>query len=250
MRLSFSLALLISLVSSVSFGANAPTTRPIRVAVYNDDGTTKKCVEAVEHCLTADAGYACKRLTAEQIRDGALKDFDIVVQPGGTGGGQAKKLGPAGREKIKTFIENGGGYLGICAGAYLASSDYEWSLHILNAKVVDRAHWARGRGDVKIQFSADGRERLAAEKDVVTCLYHQGPLLAPDTKPNLPKYESLASFASEIAEKGAPSGVMVGTTAVAASTFGKGRVMAISPHPEQTPGLEGIIRKAVDWIAK
>lgn len=254
MRFTSLLTAVVCAFAGICSAADAPATRPatrptLRVAVYDDAGTTKKGVEAVEHCLTPETGYACKRVTAEQIRSGVLDRFDVLVQPGGTGGGQAKALAPEGRAKIKQFVDGGGGYLGICAGAYLASSDYEWSLHILNAKVVDRAHWARGIGTVQLKLSTEGCDRLAVAKEMIDCHYHQGPLLAPDSKPDLPKYEPLATFASEIAQKGAPSGVMVGTTAAAASTFGKGRVIAISPHPEQTPGLEGMVRKAVDWVA-
>ena len=50
-----------------------------------------------------------------------------------------------GRRAILDFIKNGGGYVGICAGVYLASSHYSWSLGILNAKVVDGEHWAGAR---------------------------------------------------------------------------------------------------------
>jgi hypothetical protein len=52
-----------------------------------------------------------------------------------------------------------------------------------------------------------------------------------------------------MAKKGAPSGVMKGTTAIAAAEFGKGRVICISPHPEKTKGLDGFIRHAVTWVA-
>jgi hypothetical protein len=40
---------------------------------------------------------------------------------------------------------------------------------------------------------------------------------------------------------------MVGTTAMARGTFGKGHVVAISPHPEKTDGLDNIVRRVVEW---
>jgi len=59
----------------------------------------------------------------------------------------------------------------------------------------------------------------------------------------------VAKFNSEVALKGAPHGVMVGTTALASGVYGKGRVFVISPHPEQTEGQEGIVRGALVWAA-
>ena len=42
---------------------------------------------------------------------------------------------------------------------------------------------------------------------------------------------------------------MRGTTAIASAAFGKGRVICISLHPESTNGLDGVIRRAVNWTA-
>lgn len=227
----------------------SPATTKIRVALFADAGSMTGG-DAVEKCLMKDAArYECFRVTAEDIRKGALDKADIVVLGGGSGSKEAATLKPEGCEKIKTFVRNGGGYIGICAGAYLASSYYPWSLHILNARTVDREHWARGGGDVQLRLTSGGKTTLAVVTDEVTCRYNQGPLLAPDTQADLPAYETLATFGTEIAKKGAPKGVMVGTTAVAYAPFGGGKVMCISPHPEATKGLDGIIRNAVDRVA-
>lgn len=222
----------------------------IRVAVYDDGGGGGVGPGNVEKCLGKDVGgYTYRRVGAKDIRDGVLKDIDVLVQPGGSGSKQAEALQPEGREAIRDFVKAGGGYVGICAGSYLATTDYTWSLGILNAKVIDRKHWARGTGDVKIKLTDEGKELLGSKDDLVEVYYGQGPLLSPDTKEGLPAYKPLALYETEIAKKGAPSGIMKGTTAIAASTFGKGRVICISPHPEKTDGLDGFIRRAVTWVA-
>ena len=46
----------------------------------------------------------------------------------------------------------------------------------------------------------------------------------------------------------APSGVMIGTTAMARAMYGQGHVLLISPHPERSEGLDGVIRAAIAWI--
>ena len=88
-----------------------------------------------------------------------------LIHPGGSASKQAKCLGEKGRAKVRSFIEDGGGYVGICAGAYLATSDYRWSLHFLGAKVLDKAHWGRGHGNVRVRLTNEGRELLEAGDD-------------------------------------------------------------------------------------
>jgi hypothetical protein len=73
--------------------------------------------------------------------------------------------------------------------------------------------------------------------------------LAPGDKPEIPDYETLATFKTEIAENGAPKGVMLGTTAAARGTFGQGRVFCYSPHPESKGDLDHYIQTAVRWAA-
>lgn len=248
------------LVTFVALGALAPAGRseppakadkPVRVALYADAGAAKTKGPAAE-AVEKTPGFEVTLVTAEDIRAGKLKDFRVLIQPGGSGGGQAKALGEEGRAKVKAFVKDGGGYIGICAGAYLASRSYDWSLHILDAEVVDRAHWARGTGDVELKFSPKGTDFFAAKKDKVTVYYGQGPLLAPGKDDAIPDYEELATYETEIFSKGgAKPGVMKGTTAAARGTFGSGRVFCWSPHPEKTdsPEAKELFRKALRWTA-
>jgi putative intracellular protease/amidase len=231
--------------------ADDASTQPaklIRVAVFDDAGVSDKVAGLIE-LLNTYSELKVTKVDGNDIRSGKLKDFDVVLLPGGSGSKEAAALEESGRKEIRSFVERGGGYLGICAGAYLASADYEWSLHILDAKVLDRAHWARGVGDVEVSLTDAGQKLLGATSDRETILYWQGPLLAPADKPEIADYETLGTFATEIAKNGAPKGVMPGTTAIARGTFGAGRVFCFSPHPERTPAVQGQVLKAIQWSA-
>jgi len=219
------------------------------MAIYDDRGSPRTPRDFRRVFGNDPQEFQMTFVTAEQIRKGVLKDFDVVVQGGGGAHAQADELEPAGREAIREFVKAGGGYLGICAGAYLASSGSPVYLGILNARIVDSQHWARGRGDVELGFTPEGQKETGVPKPKETVMYHQGPLLAPAGRKDLPAYTEVARFDTEVAEKGAPHGVMQGTTALASSTFGKGRVFVISPHPEQTDGQEGMVRGALMWVA-
>lgn len=238
-----------SSVSSPTATTKEFAAQTIRVAIYDHSDGSAKSPKALRTILTDEAGFTCLKVTPQDIRDGKLSDCDLLIVPGGSGSLQSKRLEQAGRDQIRSFVQNGGGYVGICAGSYLATSDYTWSLHLLNAKVLDRAHWARGTGEVRLKITDSGQSLLQENADEVACYYGQGPLLIPDTKPDLPAYEALAEYATEIAEKGAPMGVMIGTTAIARSHFGKGRVICYSPHPEQSGGPNHLLLHGVRWVA-
>jgi putative intracellular protease/amidase len=227
------------------------TEKPVRVAVFAGAGASKTKGPAAE-AVEKTPGFEVQLVTGEDIRAGKLKDFRVLIQPGGSGSGQAKDLGEEGRAKVKDFVKNGGGYIGICAGAYLASRSYDWSLHILDAEVVDRAHWARGTGDVELKLSPKGKEFFGAKAEKVTVYYGQGPLLTPGKDDSIPDYEDLATYETEIHSKGgAQPGVMKGTTAAARGSYGSGRVFCFSPHPEKTdsPEAKTMFRKALYWTA-
>ncbi len=234
------------------FATSGVAETPIRVAVFQGDGTgatSKKLMNA----LTSDDRFTLhvRRITAEEIRSGELAEVDVLIHPGGSGSKQGKALGKSGRETVRQFVRDGGGYLGICAGAYLATNDYSWSLNLIDAKVLDRLHWARGTGSVKLRLSPVGTKFFQCEGDELSLYYGQGPLLARREwdDPDVPDYESLAIFATEIAKKGAPRGVMIGTSAAVRCKYGGGRVVCYSPHPESTEGQQHLIPLAVEWLA-
>jgi hypothetical protein len=221
----------------------------IRVAIYDDDGGNDRGPANVELSLSDSNVFATKRVKAADIREGILKSFDVLVQPGGSGSKQAKSLQPSGVDSVRQFVRRGGGFLGICAGAYLATVEYDWSLHVLNSSVIDRAHWNRGKGDVTIRLTREGMKFFGTESERITLNYAQGPLMAPAHIGTMEAYIELAVFDTEIARNNAPPGIMLGKTAIAKSEFGRGRVFALSPHPEKSEHLRNMVARIVQWLA-
>ena len=65
---------------------------------------------------------------AEAIKNGALQGASLLVMPGGADLAYCEKLNGEGNALIRQFVENGGAYLGICAGAYYACNAIEWAM--------------------------------------------------------------------------------------------------------------------------
>ena len=183
-----------------------------------------------------------RRVGPEEIAAGALADFDLTIFPGGSGSKEAAAIGEHGRRQVKAFVEGGGGYLGICAGAYLCTSGFDWGLKILDARTVS-PKWQRGRGMVQIELTAEGQQILGDRPGLLEVRYRPAGVEA------LPDYQVLALFRTELAEHGSPAGAMTSSPAIAAGRCGEGRVVFVSPHPEQTEGLEDLVEQAARWAA-
>ncbi len=248
MAASWLLAIVAPLPHS-AWGKEAADRQPIRIAIYADSGADEDGSPSLKQCFSPGAEFVYELVTAKDIRDGALDRFDVVVFPGGSRLKQSEALGTDGRRAVCRFVERGDGYVGICAGAYLAAH-YPGALGLLDARRVDREHWARGTGEVQLRLTESGRRALGVGRETLAIYYGQGPLLAPDHNDDIPDYELLATYETEIAENGAPAGVMKGTAAIVRGTHGRGRVFCFSPHPEKTDGQESLVRAAVLWAAK
>ena len=69
--------------------------------------------------------YAFKLFGKSEVEDGFFDDIDIIAVPGGFGDASSfGRLFNANQNSVKTFVTNGGKYLGICMGAYWAGSHY------------------------------------------------------------------------------------------------------------------------------
>jgi len=226
---------------------SATPASKIKIALYKGPGTGGNGPPDLIKTLNAsNALTSLVEISPEEIRAGALTNFDIVIFAGGSGSQEAKAIGEAGRAEVEKFVGGGGGYIGICAGAYLATAGYPWSLHIINAKTLS-PKWQRGKAVLKLEVTPVG-EKILGGKTNLDCLYHQGPIVGPANAPELPPYDVLAWFRSEIASNNTPQGIQINSPAIFAGVYQKGKVVCISPHPEQTAGLEYIVPHAVNWV--
>ncbi len=221
-------------------------TKPLKVAIFEGKGASGGGIDSTEDRIKSLPQATVTRVKAADWATIDLKPFDLVVFSGGSGSAQAEAIGEVGRNNVREYVRGGGGYLGICAGAYLACANFTWGLGILNASTVSKK-WLRGQGFMDLEITDEGRKLLGDVRGTFKVRYHNGPIIKPGDLADVPAYTPIAFFRSEIAEFGSPAGVMVNSPSQALGTFGKGRVFISSPHPENTPGLEHFIPRAALW---
>lgn len=234
-----------SLAFAFLFSGSVIAAEIIDVAIYRGPGVGGSGPDAILKTLTErPSEFTARFVTPEEIRAGILREFDAVIFPGGSGSRQAEGLGGDGREVVREFVRNGGGYLGICAGCYLACENYSWSLKILDAKTKSQK-WKRGTKVLELGFTEEAKPLLDLQTAGVK--YANGPVMEPAGSPDLPDFTTLAIFKTETAENDTPAGIQVNSPAILSGTFGKGRVVGVSPHPEQSEGLEHVVPRLLRW---
>ncbi|WP_435641402.1 BPL-N domain-containing protein [Micavibrio aeruginosavorus] len=101
------------------------TTTP-RILVYEDYVHNN----AQLHRALRDAygPFAVTTCDAGDLQTGILnKSVNLFIMPGGADLYNCEKLNGAGNKILRHYVEEGGAYLGLCAGAYYASRDIKWA---------------------------------------------------------------------------------------------------------------------------
>jgi len=218
----------------------------IHVGIYDDGGVGGTGRMRVEEQAADWPVIRTVRFDGQDIRSGACEGFDVLVFSGGSGGGQANSLGEDGKERVVQFVENGGVYIGICAGAYLACSDGpQYGLGLVNVRTKS-SKWRRGKTDVVVEITPAGAETFALDGPTeMPIRYANGPIWQPADNDELPEAEVLGWYRTEIAENDTPEGIMVDSPALIRGPYGNGVAYAFSCHPEQTDESAEFVVRAI-----
>lgn len=197
------------------------------IALYSDQGTWQESVHASENMFQW-MGRSVELIDANYINSEGLDNFSILCIPGGDMYRYAQDISSEGMESIKNFISDGGGYLGICGGAYFASDRVIWQGTQLPMTPLGLFQGiAEGPIDEIVPFPDYGMCKInivdfehpitASEPDSSFMLYYWGPILVPNEDTTV---SILANYDS------------VNQTMMLAFNYGLGKVFLIGTHPE------------------
>ena len=194
--------------------------------------------------LHGDGGFEFGTIEVKQILEGGLETggYTVLCIPGGTAKEFMKELGDAGKAAIQKFVRAGGGFVGICAGAYCGTN---WGLGLLDVDLPWIKQWARGwHPTCPVMFTPAAATTLGPDHaGSTTCRYNNGPLMRPGKGVDV-----LANFGDiELrGSRGKYTPVMRNCPCIVSGKFGDGRVVLVSPHPEDgmAPVLRQLIRLA------
>ncbi|MHC5542078.1 BPL-N domain-containing protein [Singulisphaera rosea] len=207
--------------------------------------------------MSSESTWSGDVLGPQEIRAGDLASYDVVLFPGGRATGQLHALGNEGRDGVRRFVAGGGGFVGICAGGFLATQRY---LDLANVEVLTgdriipgvglRSIQARGPGQARIELTEAGESILGGVPKVILVEFAGGPIFIETGKSDRPTVLALARYLTELADHEAHRGTMIQTPSMIATRFGEGRVIAFSPHPERLPASEILVKAALRSAAR
>lgn len=94
------------------------------IVIYQDEGVGPFGLSCLREFFKEDA---VRLVDANSVIEGkVLENTNIFVMPGGPDKPYCRKLNGKGNANIRSFVENGGMYIGVCGGAYFASSAIEF----------------------------------------------------------------------------------------------------------------------------
>ena len=156
----------------------------------------------------------------QDIRGGGLEDCSLLIIPGGYTARYVDALGKEGFEQIREFVAGGGGYIGICAGAYIAARRVEVPGHPQGLGIIEIENMRSAGTEIKTIFVTQPDHPIVEDcARELQIWYQNGPLIEAGEG-----VETLAIY-----EEGA--------AAIVCANYGQGRVVIFSPHPEGS--LEG-----------
>jgi len=207
----------------------SPSTTEISgdVALYADQGADEDCIKATMNMFQW-MGYSVKYVTAENINTQGLDNFKILCIPGGDMYQYGRDISSKGKENIKNFISNGGGYIGICGGAYFTGEKVIWRGSQLPMTPLgifpgttqgpfDEIIPYPDYGMCKVNIVDSIHPITESEPDSAWILYYWGPAFIPNDNAEI---DILGKY--NIGNK----------VSIAAFNYGSGRVFIIGPHPE------------------
>jgi glutamine amidotransferase-like uncharacterized protein len=195
------------------------------INIYNDKGLNKTTPKIWKDFFSVTDIYDIQFVKADDILSG---NPTAILFPGGSASIFATKLGKKRRKKIVKWVEDGGIYIGVCAGAYLASSTYEWSLGI--SPIIVSRNWCKGKYDVKIKINDN--EHLVNYFNGPTCESWENVEVIGTYTEGIPHYQST-----------------INSPAITFNQYETGKVFLISPHLEKKEStldvLHDLLRKVI-----
>ncbi|MBN1352740.1 hypothetical protein JXJ21_25350 [candidate division KSB1 bacterium] len=230
------------IIFSVAISCSNPSEPELiaDVAIYADAGCWQESVQAAQKMFEW-MGYTVAWIKAGNINSGELDRYRLLCVPGGDMYQYAQDISSQGMGNIRNFIRKGGGYIGICGGAYFAAEKVFWQNSQLSMASLNLfSGTAKGPVNEIVAYPKYGICQInifdkthpiaQSAADNMWILYYWGPEF------------TLNSGASNVDiigwyERG-------GSAAMLAITYGTGRAFIIGTHPEieEDSGRDG-----VDW---
>lgn len=210
-------------------------------------------------------------LNESSVQEGGLTGLDVLAISGGDTIAIAAALGETGARKIKRFIENGGLYIGCCAGGYLAMNSSRPPLNLFNFAAVKITNLSKHLPPCRrmpykfatvygccfvfhpvrdaVDLRTSGAPPFVGRRTLTAPLYGGPGMLAADGAQVLAYYDAFTDKTVFLVEEALASETLIGKAAAVRADLGCGSVYLFGPHLEHPhyPEANRLLADAVLW---
>lgn len=196
------------------------------IGIYVDSGAAPACVTAARNMFEW-MGYTIALLDADYVNSKDMRHIDLFYFPGGSAGPYVLEITSRGKDKIRSMIQAGSGYIGTCAGGMFAAEIQIWkgtrysrgNLGIFTGNAIGpipEIFDDPGIGMCQVNLHKP-HPITNSQPDSVWIMYYTGPFFVPGSAANI---RIIGTYE------------ITGRPALVALEYGKGRVFLTGPHPE------------------
>ncbi len=197
------------------------------VLIYSDDGAWEDGIVALEHFFDNQNVTHTRLYAADLNADIWNKDALAIVFPGGYAYNYQLAISLDAVDAIRSYVAKGGGYIGICAGAYFASKTVAWEggvypyeLGLFDGTAYGSLNYVAPWPSYVMTDITLNQNNAISKNDAskISVLYYGGPILTPNPGVEI---DTIATWNSAD-----------NTPAIINFEYEKGRVLLLGPHLE------------------
>jgi len=224
-----------------------------KIGIYNGAGASHSWLWFVE-ILDEMGFWDIEFLNDQQIKNGGLNSLNVLLISGGDTFAIAEGLGKEGAEKIKDFLDEGGIYIGSCAGAYLPLKSSIPPLNLFNFASVKISNLAKTlpkaitlpekfctsygckyvfhpvREEVKIRVEDFPSHQVT--KELIAPIYGGPSFLLSEDVQAIAYYSDFTKRTLFMTDHQLAYDTLIGKSAVITKKIGKGQLFLSGPHLE------------------
>ena len=224
-----------------------------RIGIYTGKGASHSWLWFVE-VFERLGFYNLNFLTEMDIVSGGLETVDVLAVSGGDTFAIAEALGPRGANRLKTFITQGGLYLGSCAGAYLPLNSSKEHLNHFNfvpakitnlTKTLPEAHGMKEKFCTcygcsfifhavreAVEVTTSGIPPFGTPTTFTAPLYGGPPMTTTNPASVLATYTNFTQKTLFLVDRKLAEKTLLGNAAVIREKMGRGHLHLFGPHFE------------------
>jgi glutamine amidotransferase-like uncharacterized protein len=200
----------------------------VNIALYHGDASSSTSSRTALQSMFSWMNASVDILYASDINEGDLANYDMIAIPGGWAGTYNVDLAGKGITEIRSFVEDGGAFFGVCAGAYFACDKLRWESGFLEYQldlyagygvgpIEEIADWPNyDMAEIAINQTSPLID-LTGEPANHSVMYYGGPWF------EITDQEGIHTLATYTANN---------RSAMIAFEYEEGRVFLSGPHPE------------------